>query len=161
MDVSHSLYIPFIEFYLDDLSACSSCLFGLSLPHPRCRDAICRWTNTLCLLITMAASLLLFDSRSSSHDCVFVAMRFWCCVSVCNACSVVRESQRCVPCGAGARPAPPRNSMWPSRRIHSLSVTRLAAGSSRSQRSLQATNVFLPTIFQHLLVFAPGSTEAP
>ena len=106
MDVSHSLYIPFIEFYLDDLSACSSCLFGLSLPHPRCRDTICRWTNTLCLLITMAASLLLFDSRSSSHDCVFVAMRFWCCVSVCNACSVVRESQRCVPCGAGARPAP-------------------------------------------------------
>jgi len=129
MDISHSLYIPFIDFYPDDLSACSSCLFGPSLLH--CRDAICRWTNTLCLLITMVDSLLLFDSRSSSHDCMLVTMHSWCCVSVCNACSAVRESQRYVPCGAGARPT---NTMWPSRRIHSLSVTRVAAGSSRSHK---------------------------
>ena len=98
MDISHSLYIPFLEHYYHPISttsrAYSPCLLGSSLPPPRCRDAICRWTNVLCLSITMAASLLLFDSRLSSHmhDCVHVTMHSWCYVSVCNACSTIRES---------------------------------------------------------------------
>jgi len=60
-------------------------------PLPRCRDAACRWTDAPCLLITMAASLLPFDLRLSSHDCVYVTMHSWCHVSVCNTCSTVRE----------------------------------------------------------------------